>query len=90
MKRAVITVIGRDAVGILARVSSNCAAHHINVMEVTQSILQELFAMIMLVDITDCDVPFTQFADEMSAIGDEMGLKVHTMHEDLFRSMHTI
>ena len=90
MKRAVITVIGQDAVGILAAVSGKCAEHKVNVLEVTQSVLQDLFAMIMLVDISACDVPFTQFADEMAAIGDEMGLKVHTMHEDLFLSMHTI
>ena len=88
--RAIITVIGKDTVGILAKTSAGCAKHNINVLEVTQSILQDLFAMIMLVDISACDVPFTQFADEMAAIGDEMGLKVHTMHEDLFLSMHTI
>ena len=88
--RAIITVIGKDTVGILANMSTGCAKHNINVLEVTQSILQDLFAMIMLVDISGCDIPFTQFADEMAAIGNEMGLKVHTMHEDLFLSMHTI
>lgn len=88
--RAIITVLGKDTVGILAKMSSGCAAHNVNVLEVTQSILQDLFAMIMLVDISGCDIPFTQFADEMSTLGDEMGLKVHTMHEDLFLSMHTI
>lgn len=88
--RAVITVIGRDTVGILARVSAACAAHRINVLEVTQSVLQELFAMMMLVDISDSDVPFTQFADEMAAIGGDMKLSIHTMHEDIFNAMHTI
>ncbi len=88
--RAVITVIGRDMVGILARVSSQCAAHHINVLEVTQSILQDMFAMIMMVDIAGSDVPFTQFADELTAIGEEMGLSIHAMHEDIFNAMHTI
>ena len=90
MRRAVITVLGRDTVGILARISSGCAAHNINVLEVTQSILQDMFAMIMMVDITNCNVPFTQFADEMTAVGEQMGLHVHTMHEDLFNSMHTV
>lgn len=88
--RAVITVIGKDMVGILARVSEACARHDINVMEVTQSILQDLFAMIMMVEISRSDVPFTQFADELSAIGKEMGLSVHAMHEDIFNAMHTI
>ena len=88
--RAVITVIGRDMVGILAAVSARCAAHHINVLEVTQSILQDMFAMMMMVDVSGSDVAFTEFADEMAALGKEMGLSVHTMHEDIFNAMHTI
>ncbi len=88
--RAVITVIGKDMVGILARVSEACARHDINVLEVTQSILQDMFAMIMMVEISQSDVPFTQFADELNSIGKEMGLSVHAMHEDLFNAMHTI
>lgn len=88
--RAVITVIGKDMVGILARVSSLCADHHINVLEVTQSILQDLFAMIMMVDITGSDVPFTAFADELDALGEEMGLTIHAMHEDIFNTMHHV
>ena len=88
--RAVITVIGKDMVGILAKVSTRCAEHQINVLEVTQSILQDMFAMIMMVDISKSDNPFTQFADELTAIGKEMGLSVHAMHEDIFNAMHTI
>ena len=88
--RAVITVIGKDMVGILARVSAQCAGHGINVLEVTQSILQDMFAMIMMVDLSKSDIPFTQFADELTAIGKEMGLSVHAMHEDIFNAMHTI
>ena len=88
--RAVITVIGKDMVGILARVSETCARHNINVIEVTQSILQDLFAMIMMVEIVQSDVPFTQFAEELNGIGQEMGLSVHVMHEDIFNAMHTI
>lgn len=88
--RAVITVVGKDAVGILAKVSTKCSDHKANVAEVTQSVLQDLFAMIMIVDIDDLDVSFTQFADEMSALGDASHLKIHTMHEDIFNAMHTI
>ena len=88
--RAVITVIGKDMVGILAKVSTVCAEHHINVLEVTQSILQDMFAMIMMVDIEKSDIPFTAFADELTALGESMNLSVHTMHEDIFNSMHTI
>lgn len=88
--RAVITVIGKDMVGILAKVSTICADHQINVLEVTQSILQDMFAMIMMVDIEKSDIPFEQFADELSSLGGKMGLSVHTMHEDIFNSMHRI
>lgn len=88
--RAVITVVGKDAVGILAKVSGRCSDHRVNVIEVTQSILQDVFAMIMMVDISACDIPFTQLVDEMIALGTENGLVIHCMHEDIFNAMHTI
>ena len=88
--RAVITVIGKDMVGILANVSAVCAKHQINVLEVTQSILQDLFAMIMLVDITKSNVPFAAFADELTEMGRQMDLSIHTMHEDLFNTMYHV
>ena len=88
--REVITVIGKDMVGILAKVSSKCAEHNVNVLEVTQSILQDMFAMIMMVEIDGCDIPFTQLVDEMAALGKENNLVIHCMHEDIFSAMHTI
>ena len=88
--RAVITVIGKDTVGILAAVSSVCATHKINVLEVTQSILQDMFAMIMMVDIEACDVPFTTLTDELSALGKERGLSIHAMHEEIFNTMYHV
>lgn len=88
--RAVITVIGKDMVGILARVSAICADNGVNVVEVTQSILQDLFAMIMMVDISKSTVPFNVLSDKLTAIGDDMNLTVHVMHEDIFNSMHRI
>ena len=88
--RAVSTVIGKDNVGILAKVSSVCAKYNANVTEVTQSVLQELFAMIMLVDISKLNTDFAKLADEMAALGDELKLSIHTMHEDIFNSMHEI
>lgn len=89
-KRAVITVIGKDTVGILAKVSSVCAKNQVNIMEVTQSILQDLFVMIMLVDISKCAIPFSQLSDQFTSAGDDMNLKIHVMHEDIFNSMHRI
>ena len=88
--RAVITVLGKDMVGILAKVSEKCAEVDVNVIEVTQSILQDLFAMIMMVDISKSKIPFDELVDSLKKIGDDMGLKVHVMHEDIFNSMHRI
>lgn len=88
--RAVITVLGKDMVGILARVSSICAEHEVNVTEVTQSVLQDLFAMIMMVDISKSTIPFSELSDRLTGLGEEMGLTIHTMHEDIFNSMHRI
>lgn len=88
--RAVITVIGKDMVGILAKVSTVCAENGVNVVEVTQSILQEMFAMIMMVDISGCTVPFSELSDKLTNLGDTMGLCIHVMHEDIFNSMHRI
>jgi ACT domain-containing protein len=77
-------------VGILAKISTECCNHNINVLEVTQSILQDMFAMIMMVDISKSDIPFTEFSDMLGKIGAEMGLSIHAMHEDIFNAMHTI
>lgn len=88
--RAVITVIGKDTVGILAKVATVCAEQNINILEVTQSVLQDLFCMMMMVDIGSSRIPLTEFSDKLTAIGREMGLSIHVMHEDIFNSMHNI
>lgn len=88
--RAVITVIGKDNVGILHQVSGVCAQYQANVLEVTQSVLQDMFAMIMMVDISAMNTDFAVLSDELSALGDQLGLSIHTMHEDIFNAMHRI
>jgi ACT domain-containing protein len=88
--KAVITVLGKDKVGILAKVSTVCAEYNANVTEVTQNVMDDLFAMIMLVDITALNVDFTVLSDKLSEMGDKSGLVIHTMHEDIFNAMHTI
>ncbi len=88
--RAVITVIGKDNVGILHKVSGICAEHNANVLEVTQSVLQDMFAMIMLVDISAMPDDFSKLVDRMDSLGKEQNLSIHTMHEDIFNSMHSI
>ena len=88
--RAVITVIGKDMVGILAKVSTKCCEYNINIIEVTQSVLQDLFAMIMMVDVSNSSIPFNDLNKELTLLGENMGLSVHLMHEDIFNSMHRI
>ena len=88
--RAVITVIGKDNVGILHQVSGVCAKYQANVLEVTQSVLQDMFAMIMMVDITAMTTDFTQLSDELNSLGETLGLSIHALHEDIFNAMHRI
>ena len=88
--RAVITVIGHDAVGILAKVSNRCAEFNANVIEVTQSVLQDMFVMVMLTEISGLNCSFAEFSDKMKAIDPDKGLDIRVMHEDIFNSMHRI
>lgn len=88
--KAVITVVGKDMVGILSRVSHICAESNVNILEVSQSILQDMFCMIMMGDVSECNTSFTEFADKLHRIGKEENLSIHAMHEDIFNSMHRI
>jgi len=88
--KAILTVLGRDTVGILAKVSTECAAVQGNIIEVTQSVLQEMFAMIMLVDITNLTCSLPEFQQRLVAMGEREKLIIHCMHEDIFNSMHRI
>ena len=88
--RAIISDIGQDRVGILNRVSGACAECNANIVDVTQSVLQDMFVMVMLVDITDIHVDFDALTKKMSALGEEIGMVIHVMHEDIFNSMHRI
>ena len=88
--KAVITVIGKDSVGILAKVSEACSKADVNIVEVTQSVLQDMFAMIMLVEIGKSNIGFEQLRTNLKAVGESTNTKVHVMHEDIFNSMHRI
>ena len=88
--RAVVAVIGKDTVGILAKVSGICAECKANVMDVTQTIMQDLFAMTMMIEISNLTINYVDFADKLTKAGSEMGLQVHVMHEDIFNAMHRI
>jgi len=86
--RAILTVLGRDMVGILARVSTTCAEANANVIEVTQSVLQEYFAMVMLIDISKMNCEIDELRARLSERCPDMA--IHVMHEDIFNSMHRI
>ena len=88
--KAVVTVIGKDSRGIIAAVSSECAKLGGNILDISQSVMREYFAMIMLVEIEGLSVPFASFAENMKKLGEEKGLEIHAMHEDIFNSMHRI
>ena len=86
--KAVVTVVGKDMVGILSKVAGVCASSNANVMEVTQSILQDYFVMIMVIDITAMNCEIDGLRDRMKETVPDM--IIHVMHEDIFNSMHRI
>ena len=88
--KAVVTVVGRDTVGILAKVSGVCAAHNANILDVSQAVLSEMFTMVMVLDITDLSGDFASLQDALAELGAEIGMRIHTMHEDIFNAMHHI
>ncbi|MBE6550257.1 MAG: ACT domain-containing protein [Ruminococcaceae bacterium] len=88
--KAVITVTGKDSVGIIAKVSALCAEYDANIVDITQSVMQDYFAMIMLVEIDSLKVKFADFADVIKKLGDEKGLMISAVHEDIFNTMHHI
>ena len=88
--KAVISVTGCDAVAIIAKVSSVCAEFDVNIVDISQTVLQEYFSMIMVVEIDHISAPFTVFVDRMSELGKANCLEIHTMHEDIFNAMHRI
>lgn len=88
--KAVITVTGKDSVGIIAKVATACAEFGANIVDISQSVLKDYFAMIMLADIDELTIDFSEFVDKLSALGEQSGLSIHAMHEDIFNTMHHI
>ncbi len=88
--KAVVTVTGKDKVGIIAMASTECAKHGVNIIDISQTVMKEYFAMIMLVELDGMTTPFSDFADEMKKEGASQGVDIHVMHEDIFNAMHRI
>ena len=88
--KAVITVTGKDKVGIIAMASAECAKYGANIVDISQTVLDEYFAMIMLVSLEGLRVDFSAFADAMNKAGGDNGVDIRVMHEDIFNTMHRI
>jgi ACT domain-containing protein len=88
--KAVIAVTGKDNVGIIAKVSALCSNYGANISDISQTVLSDYFAMIMLVDIKALTVEFGVFSDALKQLGIDNSLVINTMHEDIFNSMHRI
>ena len=88
--KAVITVVGKDRTGIIARVSNYLAEKKINILDISQTIMQDLFTMIMLVDTNASDIDAATLSGDLDKIGEEMALTINMQHEGLFTSMHRI
>ena len=88
--KAVITVIGKDKMGIIALTSAECSKYGANIIDISQTVMQDYFAMIMLVELDGVGVGFSDFAEGMSKLGEDNGVDIRVMHEDIFNSMHRI
>lgn len=88
--QAVITVVGKDQVGILAKVSSICAQQGVNVEEVTQSILRGTFAMIMMVEVPDTEHGFKSVSEQLAIGAKELGVDIHITRQELYEAMHHV
>lgn len=88
--KAIVTVLGKDTVGIIAAVCALLSQHNVNVLDISQTILQEYFTMFMMVDLTSCDVPFADLAADLEQAGAERGLSIRIQREDIFNAMHRI
>ncbi|MGD8189876.1 ACT domain-containing protein [Brevibacillus ginsengisoli] len=88
-RRAVVSVIGKDQVGIIARVTNVLASHQINILDISQTILQEFFTMMMLVDVSDV-ANVTSLQNEFDQLGQELGLEINIQLEEIFQAMHRV
>ena len=88
--KAVVTVTGKDKVGIIAMASRECARFGANIIDISQTVMREYFAMIMLVELDNLNCDFAAFAAAMKQSGEENGVDIRVMHEDIFNTMHQI
>ncbi len=88
--KVVITVVGKDTVGIIARICTYLAEQHINVLDISQTIVQDYFNMMMIVDMAASNVPFDECASYMDGLGKKIGVDIHCQREEIFEMMHRL
>ena len=88
--RAVVTVIGKDKTGIISKVSTFLAERGVNILDISQTILDEYFAMIMLVDLSKANAKLATLSEECATMGEKIGMSIHLQHEDIFNAMHGV
>ncbi|MBQ7598466.1 MAG: ACT domain-containing protein [Clostridia bacterium] len=88
--RAIITVTGKDTTGIIARVCTCLAENDVNILDISQTVMQEFFTMAMLVELEKSKLGFSELSDTLAAIGESMGLVVRIQREDIFTRMHRV
>ncbi len=90
MKKAIVTVVGHDRVGIIAAVATCLSQHGVNILDITQTILQDYFTMIMITDVAQATIPFEELVQVLDALASDLQMTIRIQHEDIFHSMHRI
>ena len=90
MKKCIVTVVGKDTVGIIAKVCTYLAESKINILDISQTIVQGYFNMMMVVDISEIEKDFKVICDEMEQVGEEIGVKIQCQKEEIFEKMHRL
>ena len=88
--KAVVTVVGKDRVGIISNVCTALAGFDVNVLDINQTVMQGYFTMMMVVEVSMCNVPLAELVTKMDELGREMGLSIRVQREDIFEAMHRI
>lgn len=88
--KVIVTVVGKDRVGIIANVCTALANYNVNVLDINQTVMQGYFTMMMAADVSQCTIPLADLVTDMARIGEEMGLSIRVQREDIFQTMHRI
>ena len=88
--KAIVTVVGKDRVGIIAEVCVQLASYNVNVLDISQTIMQGYFTMMMAVDVSGCQLPLAELAQQMERKGKDMNLSIRLQREDIFEAMHRV